>query len=133
MGQPERLPDLRTYATFSPSRSGGRQLVAGCACALTRKGSGLRGFDVNTLTVVARESYEEFAENLQHEIAEDTGIRFGIVAPDQFAAIPVLGEDGQTRALGLEPSKALWEYLKGEGVYRRAGTDTRGAPTGAQG
>jgi type III restriction enzyme len=36
---------------------------------------------------VATESYEQFAENLQKEIEEDTGIRFGIVEPHQFAAI----------------------------------------------
>ena len=28
---------------------------------------------------VARESFEDFAENLQHEIEEDTGIRFGVI------------------------------------------------------
>jgi hypothetical protein len=32
----------------------------------------LRGFEVNTLTVVATESYEQFAENLQREIEEDS-------------------------------------------------------------
>ena len=30
----------------------------------------------NTLTVIAVESYEQFAENLQKEIENDTGIRF---------------------------------------------------------
>ena len=35
--------------------------------------------DRNTLTVIATESYEEFAENLQKEIEKDTGIKFGIV------------------------------------------------------
>src|SRR5439155_5123360 len=36
----------------------------------------VRGFEVNTLTVIATESYEQFAENLQKEIEQDTGIRF---------------------------------------------------------
>ena len=35
------------------------------------------------------ESYEEFAENLQHEIEEDTGIRFGVIEAHQFAQIPL--------------------------------------------
>mgnify|MGYP000252271746 CR=1 FL=1 len=44
---------------------------------------------VNRLTVIATESYEQFAENLQKEIEADTGIRFGILEPHQFAAIAV--------------------------------------------
>ena len=49
----------------------------------------MRGFEINTLTVIATESYEQFAENLQKEIEADTGIRFGIVETHQFAAIAV--------------------------------------------
>jgi len=70
-----------------------------------------QGFDPNTLTVIATESYEEFAENLQKEIEEETGIQFGVVAEQQFAAIPVRDENGQTAPLGLMQSRALWNYL----------------------
>jgi hypothetical protein len=52
---------------------------------VNQDGERVHGFDVNTLTVIATESYEEFAENLQKEIEEDTGIRFGLVEPHQFA------------------------------------------------
>ncbi len=90
-----------------------RQTIGrGLRLCVNQAGERLRGFDVNTLTVVATESYEEFAENLQKEIEADTGIRFGIVAVHQFAAIPVTGKDGETMALGIEASKVLWEYLK---------------------
>lgn len=75
----------------------------------------MRGFDVNTLTVIATEDYEQFAENLQKEIEADTGIRFGIVEQHQFAAIAVPGADGQIVPLGVEKSKALWEHLKAAG------------------
>jgi type III restriction enzyme len=61
------------------------------------------------------ESYEEFAENLQKEIEEDTGIRFGVVEPHQFASVTVAQPDGSTAALGVEQSKALWEHLKATG------------------
>ncbi len=89
-----------------------RQTIGrGLRLCVNQTGERLRGFDVNTLTVVATESYEEFAENLQREIEADTGIRFGLVEPHQFAAIPVVGDDGQTTALGFEASKALWEHL----------------------
>ena len=92
-----------------------RQTIGrGLRLCVNREGERLRGFDVNTLTVVARESYEDFAEKLQKEIEDDTGIRFGIVEAHEFAAIPITGEDGQTTALGFEESQALYEHLKAE-------------------
>jgi type III restriction enzyme len=75
----------------------------------------VHGFEVNTLTVIATENYEQFAENLQKEIEADTGIRFGIVEHHQFAAIAVTAPDGQTVPLGVDQSKALWEHLKAAG------------------
>ena len=75
-----------------------RQTIGrGLRLCVNQEGERLRGFDVNTLTVVATESYEQFAENLQKEIEEDTGIRFGIVEKHQFAAIPVTDADGSHR------------------------------------
>ena len=62
--------------------------------------------------MVATESYEQFAENLQHEIEQDTGIRFGIIEKHQFAAISVIGEDGKMEALGFDNSEKLWEQLQ---------------------
>ncbi len=93
-----------------------RQTIGrGLRLCVNQEGERLRGFNVNTLTVVAIESYEEFAENLQQEIEEDTGIRFGVVEAHQFAAIPFVSDDGQTKALGFDASKELWEHLKAEG------------------
>jgi len=39
---------------------------------VNQDGQRLRGFEINTLTVIATERYEQFAENLQKEIEEDT-------------------------------------------------------------
>jgi type III restriction enzyme len=84
-------------------------------CVNSTTGERIRGFEVNTLTVVANEGYEQFAENLQREIEADTGIRFGIVEKHQFASIPVTDETGQTTALGVEKSEAIWTHLKEAG------------------
>jgi type III restriction enzyme len=74
----------------------------------------VRGFEVNTLTVIATESYEQFAENLQKEIEADTGIQFGVVREHQFAGIAV-ARNGGDMPLGFDQSKALWEHLQGQG------------------
>src|SRR3546814_17839585 len=62
---------------------------------------------IYTLTVVATESYETFADNLQKEIEADTGIRFGIVEQHQFAAIPIQKDDGTLTMLGFEESTSI--------------------------
>src|SRR3546814_12198739 len=54
-----------------------RQTIGrGLRLCVNQQGERLRGFEINTLTVVATESYETFADNLQKEIEADTGIRF---------------------------------------------------------
>ena len=93
-----------------------RQTIGrGLRLCVNQHGDRVRGFEVNTLTVIATENYEQFAENLQKEIEVDTGIRFGIVEQHQFAAIAVRAPDGQTVPLGVDQSKALWEHLKAAG------------------
>ena len=93
-----------------------RQTIGrGLRLCVNQDGQRLRGFEVNTLTVIATESYEDFADNLQKEIEADTGIRFGIVEEHIFAAIPVTDVDGKTAPLGIDQSKALWEDLKAAG------------------
>src|SRR5439155_19751512 len=67
-----------------------RQTIGrGLRLCVNQSGERLRGFEVNTLTVIATESYEQFAENLQKEIEQDTGIRFGIVETHKFAGVSI--------------------------------------------
>ena len=99
-----------------------RQTIGrGLRLAVNQKGERLRGFEINTLTVIATESYEEFAENLQKEIERDTGIRFGIVEKHQFASIPVAKADGSTGLLGFDESAAIFEHLKQQGFVDAKG------------
>ena len=106
---------------MSSERERRQTIGRGLRLCVNQQGQRLRGFEVNTLTVIATESYEEFAENLQEEIETDTGIRFGVVELHQFATIPVVGQDGQTSTLGLEASQFLCKYLKTEGYIDAQG------------
>ena len=99
-----------------------RQTIGrGLRLCVNQNGERLRGFDVNTLTVVARESYEEFAENLQREIETDTGIRFGVVLPHYFARISVFGDGEEGMFLGSHKSQILYDHLQAEGYIDAAG------------
>jgi len=92
-----------------------RQTIGrGLRLCVNQEGERLRGFDINTLTVIANEGYEQFAENLQKEIEEDTGIRFGIVEKHQFAALVTTDENGDLKPLGVEHSEKLWQFLNEE-------------------
>jgi len=99
-----------------------RQTIGrGLRLCVNQDGDRLRGFDINTLTVIATESYEQFAENLQKEIEDDTGIRFGIVEEHQFAGIAITDDTGKTIPLGFEQSKAIWNNLKAAGYVDAKG------------
>ena len=99
-----------------------RQTIGrGLRLCVNQQGQRIRGFEINTLTVIATEGYKDFAENLQKEIETDTGIRFGIVEPHQFAAVAITDSTGRTMPLGFDLSKTLWENLKAQGYIDARG------------
>ncbi|MFM5460412.1 type III restriction-modification system endonuclease [Aeromonas veronii] len=99
-----------------------RQTIGrGLRLCVNQEGERVRGFDVNTLTVIANESYEQFAEQLQTEIERDTGIRFGIVEQHQFATIHVADSYGGLSLLGVPLSKELWSHLQMVGYLDKKG------------
>ena len=99
-----------------------RQTIGrGLRLCVNQNGERLRGFEINTLTVIATEGYEQFAEKLQKEIEDETGIRYGIVEAHQFAGVTASGADGQPAQLGFEQSKVLWENLKTAGLVNAQG------------
>ena len=101
-----------------------QEIGRGLRICVNQDGERVYGFETNTLTVMANESYEEFARALQKEIEDDTGIKFGLVEAHLFANISVLGEDGEHRPLGVEASSEVWEHLKGEGYIDGKGKIT---------
>jgi type III restriction enzyme len=104
-----------TLRDITTERERRQTIGRGLRLCVNQQGERIRGFDVNTLTVVAMESYEQFAENLQKEIEQDTGIRFGVVEPHAFASVSVISSDGSAVPLGVEDSKALWDHFKAAG------------------
>ena len=79
--------------------------------------------DANVLTVVANESYEDFAGGLQKELA-DVGIRFGMLTAESFASIVVERADGGEDRLGYEGSARVFEGLAAAGLVDAKGNVT---------
>ncbi|MFK4274488.1 hypothetical protein, partial [Streptomyces milbemycinicus] len=100
-----------------------RRQSIGRGLRLCVDGSGNRvhGFDTNRLTVIANESYEEFAERLQREMADDLGIRFGVVTVDGFARLTFKAEDGSVVPVGSAAAEQLYQALFFEGYVDAKG------------
>jgi type III restriction enzyme len=76
--------------------------------------------DIAQLTVVANESYRDFADSLQKEYTA-SGVSIGMVRQGEFAKILLVDGNGQEKLLGFARSKSIWEellkrgFLDGEG------------------
>ena len=98
-----------------------QEIGRGLRIAVNQDGERVHGFDVNTLTVMANESYEDFAKQLQREIEEDEGIRFGVVEKHSFANIVIETDTHRKEFLGTEASEKIWDHL-----LEKKYIDTRG-------
>ena len=64
----------------------------------------------NTLSVIANESYKEFASTLQKELESDN-FKFGIIEPISFAGIAVKQHNGSLIELTQNESEEIFKYL----------------------
>lgn len=64
----------------------------------------------NTLSVIANESYKEFASTLQKELESDN-FKFGIIEPVSFTGIAVKQHDGSLVELTQKESEEIFNYL----------------------
>lgn len=88
-----------------------QEIGRGLRICVNQNGDRVHGFDVNTLTVMANESYEAFVEGLQKEIEKEEGIKFGIVEQHTFANLVFQGADGKDEYLGAAKSEELHKHL----------------------
>ena len=109
------------FSTRETERWRRQTIGRGLRLCVNQNGQRLHGFEINTLTVIATESYEQFAENLQRDIEKDTGYQFGVVQDYEFAGLQVRQADGQIAALGFDASKALHQHLKAQGYINDKG------------
>lgn len=112
---------IETKDTITKRQKIGR----GLRIAVNEDGERVPGFSVNTLTVMANESYKDFAEGLQKEYEED-GVIFGVFNKDSFATIITHYDEvtEEMEILGKEKSELLFNYLKQEGFINSSGRAT---------
>jgi type III restriction enzyme len=98
-----------------------QEIGRGLRIAVNQDGERVYGFDVNTLTVMANEAYEQFAEKLQKEIEEDEGIRFGVVENGLFANIVIDATGERIEYLGAAKSAVVVSHLRSAGFVDERG------------
>lgn len=109
---------VETKDTFTKRQKIGR----GLRLAVNQEGKRQYDEDVNILTVIANESYQEFAETLQKEMEEETGVKFGYLEEHSFATITKVDEEtGQESAIGYDQSAQIFAYLLKENYVTKQG------------
>lgn len=84
-----------------------------------------RVFEVNELTVIASESYDDFAKKLQTEIAEAVGDRPVNVQPALFVNMLVTAANGEQKRLNELESSFLFSELVNHGYVNKQGQLTQ--------
>lgn len=96
-----------------------QEIGRGLRLCVNQKGERIKGFQTNTLTVMANESYEDFAKSLQREIEEDQNIKFGVIQKHTFANVTYANEP-----LGMEASEELFNFFQEKGYINSKGKVT---------
>lgn len=92
-----------------------QEIGRGLRLAVDKDGKRIRGKNINRLTVIANESYDDFAKALQSEIEEDCGVNFQGRIKDRAQRTKVIYKKNfQADPLFL----AIWNKIKYKTTYR---------------
>ena len=92
-----------------------QEIGRGLRLAVDKDGKRIRDKNINRLTVIANESYDDFAKALQSEIEEDCGVNFQGRIKDRAQRTKVIYKnDFQADPLFL----AIWNKIKYKTTYR---------------
>ena len=107
---------------FGSERERRQTLGRGLRLAVDANGDRIYDPQVNRLTVVASESFESYAKQLQSEMEKDIGggFKFGRVPAIAFAPLVT----NTSKVLGQDLSKKLWQALQAQGYLDKQGDIT---------
>ena len=88
-----------------------QEIGRGLRLPVNQTGERIQDDLINNLVVVANESYEDFVQNLQKELEEDTGFTFGSLPVNAFIGIS-FESNGKTYKINQEESKEIWNHFK---------------------
>ena len=93
-----------------------RQKVGrGLRLCVNQNGERIEDRNTNLLHVMANESFAEFADTLQKEIEDETGVKFGVLQLDLFSGVIFEESQIEERPLTEEQAATLLAHLADEG------------------
>ena len=95
-------------------------LGRGLRLPVNQDGERVKDDNINKLTVIARETYSDFAAGLQTEYEKECGIVFGKIPKLAFSKI-VNVEDDEEKPLGKVESEKIWKSLIDNGFIAKDG------------
>ena len=119
-------PNVFQICTLNETKSQDKkrqEIGRGLRLPVNRKGERVHDEHINRLTIIANESYEDFARSLQTEFEQDYGISFGKVDAIAFSGL-IRPSDAAENPLGQDVSKIIWESLVANGYLAADGEIT---------
>lgn len=116
-------PNVFQICTLNESRSAikkRQEIGRGLRLPVNQDGNRVFDDNINKLTIVANESYDEFASKLQSEYEEDCGVTFGKVPKLAFKGISQLIGDKEI-VFNREQSEDIWGTLVANGFLDKSG------------
>lgn len=98
-----------------------QEIGRGLRLPVNQEGIRVRDEQVNTLVVVANESYHDFAKALQKELEEECGVVFGRLPADAFLGLRYV-EQEEEKELSPEQSEQIWKHLQAKDYIAGDGT-----------
>lgn len=113
-----QICSLREMASETRRR---QSIGRGLRLCVDNEGQRRRDEGLNVLTVVAQESYADFAEGLQQEMEKELKVKLGLVTEDLFAGLTYPLPGGETGTLRVRESRAIFTGLLEAGLIEDNG------------
>ena len=94
-------------STFTCRQKIGR----GLRLCVNQDGERIEDKDINLLHVMANESFAEFADSLQKEIENETGVKFGVLQIDLFSGMSYTETVINVKTIDMSDASRILEYM----------------------
>lgn len=108
---------IEQKSTFTCRQKVGR----GLRLCVNQDGERIEDKNINVLHIMANESFAEFADTLQREIEQETGVKFGVLQISLFSGMAYTETKQVEKTVTTEQAEKVVEALKTSGVITETG------------
>lgn len=88
-----------------------QKIGRGLRLCVNQEGERIEDKNINQLHVMANESFAEFADALQKEIEDDTGVKFGVLQIDLFSGMSYTETVINVKTVDMSDANRILEYM----------------------